>query len=141
MKDLEKVLTELISDMKVNEIDACEEDKLPIYFDGTEEDYSRWMELCRTAISSAKVFEIHCWNEENEWIDLALKYGSLKESDWKYGKIITGEVTAGFMDMLLGMPKPENIDIFNKITPFFNVFLDDVFQSSHYGTEVYIRES
>ena len=68
-----------------------------------------------------------------------MKYGELKESDWTYGKIITGEVTPEFTNMLLGMPKPQNIDVFNKLTPFFNVLLDDVFQSSHYGTEVYIR--
>ena len=40
---------------------------------------------------------------------------------------------------LLTMPKPENTDCFRKLTPFFNVFLDDVFQSSHYGTEVYLK--
>ena len=26
----------------------------------------------------------------------------------------------------------------NKMTPFFNVFLDDKFQSCHYGTELYL---
>jgi len=25
----------------------------------------------------------------------------------------------------------------NKMTPFFNIFLDDTFQSSHWGTEIY----
>ena len=29
----------------------------------------------------SKTFEIHCWKEENEWIDLALKYGTLKDSE------------------------------------------------------------
>ncbi len=142
MKDLEKVLTEQILDMKINHIlDTCEENKLPIYLSGTEKDYLQWIELLKTAISSAKVFEIHCWNEENEWIEFALKYGTLKESDWKYGKIITGEVTPEFINMLLKMPKAQDTDIFNKITPFFNIFLDDIFQSSHYGTELYMKES
>ena len=125
--------------MGINDIDVCEEYDHPIYLGGTEKDYLRWMELFSNAIKSAKVFEIHCWNEEKEWIDIALKYGELKESDWTYGKIITGEVTPEFTNMFLGMPKPQNIDVFNKLTPFFNVFLGDVFQSSHYGTEVYIR--
>ena len=40
--------------------------------------------------------------------------------------------------MLLGMSKPQDTEIYNKMTPFFNVFLDDSFQSSHYGTEVYV---
>lgn len=43
--------------------------------------------------------------------------------------------------MILGMPKPTDIEIYNKMTPFFNVFLDDYnFQSSQYGTEIYIKE-
>ena len=31
--------------------------------------------------------------------------------------------------------KPTDTEIYNKMTPFFNVFLDDRFQSSHYGIE------
>ena len=40
---------------------------------------------------------------------------------------------------LLNMPKPQDIEIYNKMTPFFNVFLDGSFQSCHYGTEVYVE--
>ncbi len=68
-----------------------------------------------------------------------MQYGTLKESDWKYGKIIAGIVTPVFASMLLHMPKPAGTEIYNKMTPFFNVFLDDCFFSSHYGTEVYIK--
>lgn len=39
---------------------------------------------------------------------------------------------------LLGQPKPADTEIDNKMTPFFNVFLDDKFQSCHYGTELYL---
>ena len=46
-------------------------------------------------LKQAKSFEIHCWNEETEWIELALEYGRVKEDDWKYGKIIIGDVTFG----------------------------------------------
>ena len=43
--------------------------------------------------------------------------------------------------MILDMPKPTDVEIYNKMTPFFNIFLDDYdFQSSHYGTEIYITE-
>ena len=69
---------------------------------------------------------------------LACFYGSLKDDDWQYGKIITGNVTPEFVQMLLGQPKPADTEIYNKMTPFFNVFLDDKFQSCHYGTELYI---
>jgi len=93
--------------------------------------------LLTDALKNAKTFEIHCWNEEKEEIALAFKFGKLKESDWTYGKIITGEVTAAFTEMLLSQPKPTDIEAANKMTPFFNIFLDDTFQSSHWGTEIY----
>ena len=78
------------------------------------------------------------WRREEQAIkETALKYGKLKEDDWTYGKIITGEVTAAFTEMLLSQPKPTDIEAANKMTPFFNIFLDDTFQSSHWGTEIY----
>ena len=120
------------------EAPACEKEIYPIYFDRTEKDNSKWLELLKEALKTAKTFEIHCWNGEDEWIAVALRYGKLKESDWTYGKMITGEVTPEFADMLLTMPKPQDTEIENKMTPFFNVFLDSGFQSSHYGTEVVI---
>ena len=140
MKDLEKVLKEQIIGMKVNDAPDCEKEVYPICLDRTEKDNSKWLELLKDALKTAKTFEIHCWNEEDEWIEVALKYGTMKESDWTYGKIVAGNVTQEFADMLLNMPKPQDIEIYNKMTPFFNVFLGDSFQSSHYGTEVYVKE-
>ena len=37
--------------------------------------------------------------------------------------------------MILEQPKPIDVEIYNKMTPFFNIFLDDVFQSCHYGNK------
>lgn len=138
MKELEKVLSEQILQMKANNIAVCETELHPIYLDRTEKDNAKWLGMITAALKTAQKFEIHCWNEEQEWIDLALQYGEIEESDWKYGKIISGNVTPEFADMLLGMSKPQDTEIYNKMTPFFNVFLDDSFQSSHYGTEVYV---
>lgn len=63
----------------------------------------------------------------------------LKDDHWQYGKIIVGDVTPAFVQMLLNQPKPTDTELENKMTPFFNIFLDDNFQSCHYGTELYIR--
>lgn len=52
---------------------------------------------------------------------------------------VTGTVTDEFREMLLGLPKPLDTEIYNKMTPFFQIFLDDDFQSCHYGTENYYR--
>ena len=137
-KVLEQLSTVQLGELKASEEPACEAEVYPIYFDKTEMDNSKWLELLKEALKNAKTFEIHCWNGEDEWIAVALRYGKIKESDWTYGKMITGEVTPEFADMLLTMPKPQDTEIENKMTPFFNVFLDSGFQSSHYGTEVVV---
>ena len=100
-----------------------------VNFDHMTKDNSAWMDLIAGYLKTAKTFEIHCWNEEQEWITLALQYG----------KIITGTVTTEFSKMILEQPKPGDVEIYNKMTPFFNIFLDDVFQSCHYGTENYYK--
>lgn len=137
-KNIESSLTGLIADLKPAPAEPVES-KLTesVYFDYSEKDNTHFLALLTDALRNAKTFEIHCWNEETEWIELALKYGNLKEDDWKYGKIITGEVTAEFAQMLLAQPKPIDTEAANKMTPFFNIFLDDTFQSSHWGTEIY----
>ena len=111
-----------------------------VTLDRTEKDNSKWLSYIATALDGAKSFEIHCWNEETECIELALQYGSLKDDDWRHGKIIIGDVTPEFVQMRLDHPKPADTEIYNKMTPFFNVFLDDKFQSCHYGTELYLQK-
>ena len=99
----------------------------------------KWKDLIREQLSSAKSFEIHCWADESVWIELALRYGQLKETDWAYGKVVTGEVTPDFAAMILGLPKPPGNEMENnRMTPFFSIFLDNGFSSSHYGAEVYL---
>ena len=105
MKELINKLTALVDEMKPAPAEPAES-KLTesVYFDYSEKDNTRFITLLTDALKNAKNFEIHCWNEETEWIELALKYGNLKEDDWKYGKIITGEVTAEFIEMILAQP-------------------------------------
>jgi len=137
-KDLQNALSGLIMDLKPAPIPENPIEYEYVTLDRDEKDNSKWLAYITEALKNSKTFEIHCWNEEPEWIELALQYGSLKEDDWQYGKIITGDVTPEFVQMLLGQSKPADIEIYNKMTPFFNVFLDDKFQSCHYGTELYL---
>lgn len=138
LEDLKKMLSDAIMDLKPapipDEVIEFEE----ITLDCSEVDNSKWLSYIMAALDGAKTFEIHCWNEETEWSDLALQYGKPKDDDWKCGKIIAGDVTPEFVQMLLSQPKPADTEIYNKMTPFFNVFLDDKFQSCHYGTELYL---
>ena len=137
-KELENALSGLIADLKpAGETPVPANSFEETTFDRSEKNNRKWIALISGYLATAKTFEIHCWNEETEWIELALQYGELKEDSWKYGKIITGNVTPQFTDMLLKLPQPTDTQIENKMTPFFNVFLDDAFQSCHYGTENY----
>ena len=138
MKELINIISALVDDLKPASAQPVES-KLTesVYFDYSEKDNTRFLTLITDALKTAKTFEIHCWNEETDEIALALKYGKLKESDWSYGKVIIGEVTPEFIKMILSQPKPTDIEAANKMTPFFNIFLDDTFQSSHWGTEIY----
>lgn len=136
-KNIEDTLPGLISELKSEPYPV--EDAAKQWFvelDGTEETNSRWQIHVFNALKTAKTFEIHCWADETECIDLALQYGKQKDSDWQYGKIITGDVTPKFCDFLLGLPKPTDTELYNKMTPFFTISLDNGFWSEHYGTEL-----
>lgn len=135
---LKLALSGAITDLKPAQIPTESDDFEMVTLDRSETDNSKWLSYITTALDGAKRFEIHCWNEETECIELALQFGCLKEDDWRHGKIITGDVTPEFVQMLLSQPKPCDTEIYNKMTPFFNVFLDDKFQSCHYGTELYL---
>lgn len=108
-----------------------------IYFDGTEPTNAKWKSLMQKALLKAKKFKIHCWTEETDEIKLALEFGVYKETTWDHGKVICGDVTDDFCTFVLEYPKPTDTEIYNKMTPFFNIFLDDDFQSCHWGTEVH----
>ena len=67
---------------------------------------------------------------------MALQYGRLKKTEWRYGKVIEGAVTKELAEFLLSLPKPSDTEVYNKMTPFFSIFLDNGFSSEHYGTEL-----
>lgn len=100
------------------------------------DEHEQWKAVLIEELQSATSFEIHCWNEESEWIKLALEYGDKKKSDWNYGVVISGTVNPKFMKLILDLPKPKDNDIYNKMTPFFSIFLNNGFSSEHYGTEL-----
>ena len=107
-----------------------------IEIDITSNSNDEWKKIISEELKNASSFEIHCWNEETEWIDFALHYGKLKNADWRHGKIIAGDITPEFIQMLTTQPKPTDTEIYNKMTPFFTIALDNGFWSAHYGTEL-----
>ena len=135
--ELKDGLTKALAGLKTNEIPPEKAALELVFLDLNEEgSYQRWKELTGRALKRAKTFEIHCWSEERDWIETALSYGAVKESDWAYGTIIAGPVTPEFCRMLLSQPPVEEMKWEWKWTPFFNLNLDEILFSSHYGTEI-----
>ena len=106
-------------------------------YDDTTAYFGMWKEYLERYLACTNIFELHIWNEETKLIDFALKYGIIKEDPWTSGKIITGKVTDQFIEMLLSTAGYIYDGVFHKMTPFFNIFLDDIFESSHWGTEIH----
>lgn len=143
-KDILKNISDILCDILPSlEPASCQPSDYNEYqsvnFDRTEKDNSKWKKLISENISTAKTFEIHCWEDETDEISMALKYGVINETSWKLGSIIKGKITNDFKSMLLSLPKPSDTDTYNKMTPFFSIFFDNGFSSEHYGTENIIR--
>ena len=107
-----------------------------------ENDARPWSEIIQMLCKNSSYFEIHCWEDEINEINLALQYGILKRTDWEKGSVIAGKVTSQFKNMLYHLPKPHDTEAFQKKTPFFSIFFDNGFSSEHYGTEInYMEEN
>lgn len=106
----------------------------------TEKGHERkwWKELFSLYLKEGEPFEIHCWKNEKEEIASARKYGSLEETNWEYGEVIKGILTAEFIQGLLECKCTED-DVYEKLTPYFTLQVEGIC-SEHYGTEIYIEK-
>ena len=105
-------------------------------WDASQLSLNAWRELLAESLQNASRFAIHCWNDEEPWIQLALKYGQRRPVPWEGGTVIEGAVTPAFREMLLSLRRPDDRDVYNKFLPFFSLVLDDSFYFEHYGTEL-----
>ena len=94
----------------------------PIKIDETSPSNEEWRAVMSEKLRSASRFEIHCWKEEQKEIEMALRFGRKKQTDWGFGTVIEGAVTEELINFLLTLPKPDDKDIYNKMTPFFQYF-------------------
>lgn len=97
-----------------------------------------WKELFSLYLKEGESFEIHCWKNEKEEITSARKYGSLEETNWEYGEVLKGILTAEFIHELLEW-KCTKDDVYEKLTPYFTLQVGKVC-SEHYGTEIYLEQ-
>lgn len=99
-----------------------------------------WKDLFIHYASMGETFEIRCWDEEIESINLISKFGTVEKSKTTKEIIITGYITNEFIDLIVKEEMPNDQNIYNKMTQFFTINIDKSFSSAHYGTEIYIDE-
>ena len=104
------------------------------------DDKQWWNDIVRACAVIGDPFEIHCWSDEKAEIQAALKYGHKVTSSWNDGTVIRGNITKEFLSFLIDSIKPNDTEIYNKMTPFFTIFFGNKFHSEHYGTEVIISK-
>ena len=97
-----------------------------------------WNDIIKACAVVGDVFEIHCWSDERTEINAALQFGHKVTSTWLGGTVIRGQITKEFLSFLTESGKPQDTDIYNKMTPFFTIILGNKLHSEHYGTEIII---
>ena len=100
-----------------------------------------WNDLIRACVRIGDPFESHCWYDETDAVQQALRFGHKEPSTWHGGTVIKGTITREFLRFLLDAPKPTDTEIYNKMTPFFSIFFGKRLYSEHYGTEMTISKS
>ena len=97
-----------------------------------------WNEIIRACAIVGDPFEIHCWSDECAEVKTALQFGHKVTSTWREGTVIRGRITKEFLSFLTETPKPQDTEIYNKMTPFFTIIFGNTLHSEHYGTEIII---
>lgn len=97
-----------------------------------------WNDIVNACAVVGDMFEIHCWSDERSEVKAALRFGHKVTSTWREGTVIRGRITKEFLSFLTEASKPQDTDIYNKMTPFFSIIFGNTLHSEHYGTEVII---
>ena len=100
-----------------------------------------WNEIVRDCAIIGDPFEIHCWSDESAEVKTALQFGHKVTSTWREGTVIRGRITKEFLSFLTETPKPQDTEIYNKMTPFFTIIFGNTLLSEHYGTEIIISKT
>ena len=99
-----------------------------------------WNEIVRACAAVGDPFEIHCWSDESAEVRAAMQFGHKVTSTWRDGTVIQGRITKEFLSYLTESEKPEDTEIYNKMTPFFTIVFGNKLHSEHYGTEIIISK-
>ena len=74
-----------------------------------------WKNLFIHYASKGESFEIRCWDEEIESIELISKFGTAQKSKTTKEIIITGDITNEFIDLIVKEKMSVDQNIYNKV--------------------------
>lgn len=97
-----------------------------------------WKKIIQHFVKPGDEIEIRCWNEENEEIKRAMSYGRPIQIDSNFQTAIKCIVTKQIIKEILSLPEPMDKAVYNKMTEFFTIIVENKIYSEHYGTELYL---
>ncbi len=103
------------------------------------EEYDWWRELVRKAAEKADTFELRCWQDEEEGIQIGEMLGTRQPSETEE-VVFVGKLTEQALEVLTGdcVAGDGSLKFFT-----LNLRAADrgIFSSSHYGSEIYWMET
>jgi hypothetical protein len=97
-----------------------------------------WKKIIQYFVKPGDEIEIRCWNEEKEEIKKAMSYGRPIQIESNFQTAIKGIVTEQMIKEFLTLPEPVDKVVYNKMTEFFTILVENKISSEHYGTELYL---
>ena len=98
-----------------------------------------WKKLFRMHAAVGEYFEIHCWNDEKDALQVAETFGKAACYTIPDLKIVHGHLTERLITYMEHCMKPIECECYNKMVPFFTIRIGDHFSSEKYGTEIILR--
>ena len=102
-------------------------------------DYQLWKDIFKIFADPGEYFEIHCWKNENDEIQMASQFGEIACFDIPSITIIYGTVNERFIAFILNEEMPYEKKFYNKIVPFYTVHIGDHFSFEDYGTRIILN--
>lgn len=105
----------------------------------TSVNYQCWKDIFKIFANPGEYFEIHCWKNENDEIQMASQFGEIACFDIPSIKIIHGTVNERFIAFILNEDILCEKKFYNKIVPFYTVHIGDHFSFKDYGARMILN--
>lgn len=101
--------------------------------------YQCLKDIFKIFANPGEYFEIHCWKNENDEIQMASQFGEIACFDIPSIKIIHGTVNERFIAFILNEDILCEKKFYNKIVPFYTVHIGDHVSFEDYGARMILN--